>query len=85
MAGLGNPNWVPGHTNGRPKGSPNKKNEELQKRLSERGDLDPADFLSSLVTNTNEPKELRVQASGLLMPYFYNKRGTIAPAPERIY
>jgi hypothetical protein len=85
MPGLGNPNWVPGHTSGRPKGSPNKKNEELQSRLKARGDKDPADFLSEVVTNDKEPKELRVQAANMLLPYFYNKKGTIAPPPIPLF
>ena len=67
---------------GRPKGSRNKRTNELFNRLEERGDLDPADLLSSIVTNNEEPKELRIQAAGLLMPYKYSKCGT---APVQVY
>jgi hypothetical protein len=49
---------------------------EIFHRLENRGDLDPADLLSSIVTNNQEPKELRIQAAGLLMPYKYSKCGT---------
>jgi hypothetical protein len=49
-------------------------------RLENRGDLDPADLLSSIITNPQEPKELRIQAAGLLMPYKYGKHGSIPPA-----
>jgi hypothetical protein len=66
---------------GRPKGSRNKRTSELLIRLDERGDIDPADFLSSIVTNEQEPKELRIQASGLLLPYMHSKLGTV-PAPR---
>src|SRR5215813_9061243 len=67
---------------GRPRGSRNKRNEEVWNRLESRGDLDPADLLSSIVTNNEEPKELRIQAAGLLMPYKYSKCGT---APVQVY
>jgi hypothetical protein len=42
-------------------------------------------LLSSIVTSDKEPKELRAQAANMLMPYFYNKRGTLTPPPERVY
>jgi hypothetical protein len=76
--------FQPGHNlaTGRPKGSRNKRTEEIFNRLDNRGDLDPADLLSSIVTNNQEPKELRIQAAGLLMPYKYSKCGT---APVQVY
>jgi hypothetical protein len=67
-------------TQGRPKGSRNRRTKELWDRLEARGDLDPADFLSSIVSNPQEPKEQRIQASGLLMPYKYGRHGSIIPA-----
>src|SRR6516225_7592463 len=75
--------FQPGHTfsPGRRHGSRNKRT-EIFNRLENRGDLDPADLLSSIVTNNQEPKELRIQAAGLLMPYKYSKCGT---APVQIY
>ena len=79
-----------GHTNnpnGRPLGSRNRRTTETFERLEGRGDKDPADFLSEIVSNENEPKELRVQAANFLMPYKYGKRGTIPIArfiPEPI-
>jgi hypothetical protein len=66
---------------GRPPGSRNKRDAEIWKRLEDRGDKDPADFLSSIVTNNEEPIELRVQAANMLMPYKYAKRGAI-PQPQ---
>jgi hypothetical protein len=57
-----------GQTFGRPRGSRNRRTKEIFDRLEERGDLDPADLLSPIVTNTEEPKELRIQAAGMLMP-----------------
>ena len=74
----------PGHTfsPGRRHGSRNKRTAEIFNRLENRGDLDPADLLSSIVTNNQEPKELRIQAAGLLMPYKYSECGT---APVQVY
>jgi hypothetical protein len=76
--------FQPGHTlsPGRRPGSRNKRTAEIFNRLESRGDLDPADLLSSIVTNNEEPKELRIQAAGLLMPYKYSKCGT---APVLVY
>ena len=76
--------FQPGHTfsPGRRPGSRNKRTAEIFNRLESRGDLDPAELLSSIVTNNEEPKELRIQAAGLLMPYKYSKCGT---APVQVY
>jgi Family of unknown function (DUF5681) len=68
-----------GNPAGRPTGSRNKRDAEIWARLEARGDLDPADLLSSIVTNTQDPKELRAQAANMLLPYKYSKRGSIAP------
>jgi hypothetical protein len=77
--------FQPGHklSPGRQLGSRNKRNEEIFHRLETRGDIDPADLLSSIVTNPQEAQELRIQAAGLLMPYKYGKHGSI-PAPRYI-
>jgi hypothetical protein len=69
--------------NGRPKGSRNKRTEDLWSRLEARGDKDPADILSSIASNENEPQELRVQAANCLLPYKYGKHGSII-APRYI-
>jgi hypothetical protein len=76
--------FQPGHklSPGRRHGSRNKRTAEIFNRLEERGDLDPAELLSSIVTNNQEPQELRIQAAGLLMPYKYSKCGT---APVQVY
>src|SRR5215813_14561300 len=73
--------FQPGHTlsPGRRLGSRNKRTAEIFNRLENRGDLDPADLLSSIVTNPQEQQELRIQAAGLLMPYKYGKHGSIPP------
>jgi hypothetical protein len=73
--------FQPGHTfsPGRRHGSRNKRTEEIFNRLENRGDLDPADLLSTIVTNPQEQQELRIQAAGLLMPYKYGKHGSIPP------
>jgi hypothetical protein len=64
---------------GRPVGSRNRRSFELEERLRNRGDTDPADFLSSLITNQNESTELRAAASNYLLPYLYSKRGAMPP------
>src|SRR6516165_1869504 len=73
--------FQPGHTfsPGRRLGSRNKRTAEIFHRLENRGDIDPADLLSSIVTNPQEQQELRIQAAGLLMPYKYGKHGSIPP------
>jgi hypothetical protein len=71
-----------GNPAGRKQGSRNKRTEELFFRLEDRGDLDPAELLSSIITNQNEPKELRIQAAGLLLPYKYSKPQA---SPPKIY
>src|SRR6516164_3101780 len=73
--------FQPGHTfsPGRRPGSRNKRTAEIFNRLENRGDIDPADLLSSIVTNPQEQQELRIQAAGLLMPYKYGKHGSIPP------
>jgi hypothetical protein len=78
--------FQPGHifSPGRRPGSRNKRTAEIFTRLENRGDLDPADLLSSIVTNNEEPKELRMQAAGLLMPHKYSKCGTAQYAREEL-
>ena len=75
--------FQPGHTfsPGRRHGSRNKRTAEIFNRLENRGDTDPADLLSSIVTNTQEPTELRIQAANMLMPYKHSRIASI-PAPR---
>ena len=40
---------------GRPLGSVNRRSEELRYRLKNRGDVDPADFCSSIVPSDKDP------------------------------
>jgi len=72
--------FQPGNTEstGRPPGSPNKRTNELRYRLQNRGDVDPADFCSQIVSSPNEPTELKLQAANFLLPYLYPKRGAVA-------
>jgi hypothetical protein len=72
--------FVPGNSanpSGRPRGSHNKRTAEIYYGLQERGDLDPADYLSSIVTNPTKPDELRMQAANMLMPYMHSKAGVL--------
>jgi hypothetical protein len=64
---------------GRPPGSANKRSNELWNRLKNRGDVDPADYCSSIVSNPNESTELKLAAANYLLPYLYSKRGAIPP------
>ena len=72
--------FQPGNTEstGRPPGSPNKRTNELRYRLQNRGDVDPADFCSQIVSSPDEPTELKLQAANFLLPYLYPKRGAVA-------
>jgi hypothetical protein len=67
---------------GRTNGSRNRRNSELWDLLEQRGDKDPALFLSEIVTNENNSKELRVQAAGQLMPYKYAK---VTPPAAQVF
>src|SRR6516225_2061784 len=77
--------FQPGNTEStvRPPGSPNKRTNELRYRLQNRGDIDPAEFCSQIVSNPNESTELRLAASNYLLPYLYPKRGAV-PTPRYI-
>ena len=66
------------HSEGRPPGAANRRSEELRRRLRDRGDVDPADFCSQIVSSPNEPTELKLQAANFLLPYLYPKRGAVA-------
>src|SRR5436190_7551599 len=73
--------FQPGHnlSPGRPPGSVNRRSEELRRRLKDRGDVDPAEFCSSIVSSQTEPTELKLAAANYLLPYLYSKRGAVTP------
>jgi hypothetical protein len=53
--------------------------------IQQRGDKDPLDFLSEVITSTNHySDELKVQAANYLTPYLHSKRSVAAPAPRYI-
>jgi hypothetical protein len=71
--------------NGRPKGSRNKRTQEIIDLLQSRGDKDPLDFLSEVISSTNHyTPELKVTAANYLTPYLHSKRSVAAPAPRYI-
>jgi hypothetical protein len=68
---VGNPNWVPGRSGnpkGRAVGTRNRRTEAFWGKLEARDDLDPADLLSSIFHNEQEPKELRILWPGPDLP-----------------
>jgi hypothetical protein len=70
---------------GRPKGSRNKRTQEILDLLQSRGDKDPLDFLSEVIsTNNHYSPELKVTAANYLTPYLHSKRSVAAPAPRYI-
>jgi hypothetical protein len=79
---VGNPNWVPGHktTNGhRPLGSRNRRTKELEDLLTKRGDRDPLEFQSQIVSDNTIELEIRLAASIALAPYRHGKMGAVPP------
>ena len=69
---------------GRPPGSRNKRTQELLDLIQSRGDKDPLDFLSEVISGNGEyPAELKVTASNILAPYVHSKRGALV-APRFI-
>jgi hypothetical protein len=71
-----------GNPNGRVPGTRNKRTQEILNLLQSRGDKDPLDFLSEVISSTNTySHELKVTASNILAPYCHSKRGTL-PAPR---
>ena len=71
-----------GNPNGRPPGSRNKRTTEIWEILEQRGDKDPLDFLSDLVTNGKD-EGLRVAAANYILPFKHSKRGP-TPAPRYV-
>src|SRR5262249_6736450 len=56
---------------------------ELRNRLKARGDVDPADYCSQIVSSPNESTELKLASANYLLPYLYPKRGAV-PSPRFI-
>jgi hypothetical protein len=71
--------WT-GNANGRPKGSRNKRTQEVLDLIQGRGDKDPLDALSEIITSYKDPA-IVAQASNILAPYLHSKRST-TPAPR---
>ena len=69
--------------NGRTPGSRNKRTEDVWKASEARGDKDPLDFLSALITNEATEAGLRVAAANYILPYKHSKRGP-TPAPRYV-
>jgi hypothetical protein len=72
-----------GNANSRTKGSRNKRTQEILDLIQGRGDKDPLDALSEIIT-TNQDAAIVAQASNILAPYLHSKRSVAAPAPRYI-
>jgi hypothetical protein len=73
---------VAANPNGRPKGSRNRRTQEILDLIQGRGDKDPLDALSEIIT-TNQDPNIVATAANILAPYVHSKRGSL-PAPRFI-
>jgi hypothetical protein len=64
--------------NGRPPGSRNKRTQQILDLIQSRGDKDPLDALSEIVT-TNQDPSVVATAANILAPYVHSKRGALVP------
>ena len=71
-----------GNANGRRPGSRNKRTQEILDLIQTRGDKDPLDALSDIITKNTDPA-IVAQAANILAPYVHSKRGA-AVAPRFI-
>jgi hypothetical protein len=69
---------VSGNPNGRPKGARNRRTQEVLDLIQGRGDKDPLDALSEIVT-TNQDANIVATASNILAPYLHSKKSTLPP------
>jgi hypothetical protein len=63
---------VAANPNGRPKGSRNRRTQEILDLIQGRGDKDPLDALSEIIT-TNKDAAIVAQAANILAPYVHSK------------
>jgi hypothetical protein len=64
-----------GNPNGRPVGSRNRRTQEILDLIQGRGDKDPLDALSEIISTSENP-EHRISASNILAPYLHSKCAT---------
>ena len=70
--------------NGRPRRSRNKRTQEILDLIQERGDKDPLDFLSEVISSENHyTVDQKISAANYLNPYLHSKR-SVAPEPRFI-
>jgi hypothetical protein len=73
-----------GNASGRPKGTRNKRTQEILDMIAERGDTDPLDYLSGIVSGNGQyTTEQKTIAANYLLPYKHSKCGT-TPVPRYI-
>jgi hypothetical protein len=71
---------VASNPTGRPKGARNRRTQEVLDLIEGRGDKDPLDALSEIVT-INKDAAIVATASNILAPYLHSKRSVAAPLP----
>jgi hypothetical protein len=93
----GNPSWKTGGPSPNPHGragDPNKlrvhgaRTKATARKiaeLNERGDLDPLDYLSSLVSAENVDPALRTQAAQAILPYRHSRMGNTPVPPDPVF
>jgi hypothetical protein len=64
------------NSGGRPKGAKNKRNQEFAAMMAKRGDRDPLEFLSSVISGKMKEATLqhKIMAASALAPYMYARR-----------
>jgi len=75
----GNPNKIHVH------GARTKATARKVAELNERGDLDPLDYLSRIVSTETADPALRAQAAQAIMPYRHSRMGNTPVPPEPIF
>ena len=75
----GNPNKIHVH------GARTKATARKVAELNERGDLDPLDYLSRIVSTETADPALRAQAAQAIMPYRHSRMGNTPVPPEPVF
>jgi hypothetical protein len=75
--------WEPGQSGnpkGRVPGTRIRRRNPIWDKLDEKGDIDPAEYLSSIVSDQSKSPELRSSCATALLPYKYPRIAALPPA-----